>query len=144
MSTALTKEYQKLIERFAPRPIRNAEQKAAAVKLMKELASKGATKRTEDETDYLIVLGRLIADYERTLPSVQKFLKDPISPAESLAYLIEENELTQTQLAEEIGVDQGNLSAFLSGRRGLSKSLAMKLANRFKVSVTQFLPQDIA
>ncbi len=143
MSTTLTKEYQRLIERFALRPIKNAEQKTKAVQVMRELAMKGSTLRTEDESDYLVVLGRLIADYERTIPAVQKFVAETgaITPAESLAYLMEANDLTQTQLAEAIEADQGNLSAFLAGKRGLSKNLAIKLASYFQVSVELFLPK---
>lgn len=120
MSTTLTKEYQRLIERFALRPIKNAEQKTKAVQVMRELAMKGSTLRTEDESDYLVVLGRLIADYERTIPAVQKFVAETgaITPAESLAYLMEANDLTQTQLAEAIRPTRVTYRRFLPVSEG--------------------------
>ena len=97
--------------------------------------------RSADETDYYIALCKLICDYEYSLPSVQKFLKEARqgSPAEVLKYLMEENKLTQTQLATEVELDQGNLSAFLAGRRKLSSAAALKLAKRFALSSDFFL-----
>ena len=62
-----------------------------------------------------------------------------ITSAELLAALMEENGLTQSQLAHEIGCHQENISAFLSGKRGLSKAVAIKLADRFKVTADLFL-----
>jgi len=142
MAVTLSKEYKKLIEKFPLRPIRDAKRKTEALALMRTLALRGGS-LTDDESDYLAVLGRLIADYEQTEPAVQAFLADveAISPAEALAYLMEENNLTQTLLASELGIDQGNLSSFLSGKRGLSKANVVKLAHRFRVSEKLFLPR---
>ena len=66
---------------------------------------------------------------------------DRVLPEVALAFLLEENGLSQTQIASEPGIDQVNLSAFLNGKRGLSKTNAAKLASRFKVSANLFLPQ---
>ena len=142
MVGTLTKEYKALISRFPPRPIKDPTQKAAAVALMRELAMKGE-KCSADEEDYLVLLGTLISSYERTQPEIQKLLADAdkLTPEEVLAFFLEEHELTQTEIASELAIDQGNLSAFLSGKRGLSKTNATKLASRFKVSADLFLPK---
>jgi HTH-type transcriptional regulator/antitoxin HigA len=56
-----------------------------------------------------------------------------------LAGLMEEHGLSQNQLASEGIADQGNLSNILAGDREISKSLAKRLAARFKVPADLFL-----
>ena len=132
--------YWGLIKKFPLCPITNGLQHRKAIKVAKVLAIK-ADKRSADETDYYIALCKLICDYEYCLPSVQKFLKKArqASPVEVLKYLMEENKLSQTRLAAEVDLDQGNLSAFLAGRRKLSSAAALKLAKRFVLSSDFFL-----
>ncbi len=132
--------YWTLIRQFPLCPIRKESEFKKAVKVMRTLALKGL-KRSAGETDYLFVLGRLISEYERSKPSIQKLLKEAseISSVEMLKFIMEENKLTQTKLAQETGLDQGNISAFLAGRRKLSSAAAVKLAKRFHVSADIFL-----
>jgi HTH-type transcriptional regulator/antitoxin HigA len=67
-------------------------------------------------------------------------LKDPdVAPHEMLAYLMEERGVTQYQLAQAGIVDQGNLSRILAGKRSISKTLAKKLAEYFRVSAELFI-----
>ncbi len=60
------------------------------------------------------------------------------SPAEMLTFLMEQNGLTQTVLAQQIGVDQGLISKVTTGRRKVSRKLAERLAERFKVDPKVF------
>jgi HTH-type transcriptional regulator/antitoxin HigA len=60
------------------------------------------------------------------------------TPAEMLTFLMEQNGLTQTVLAQQIGVDQGLISKIASGRRAVSKDVATRLAERFKVDPAVF------
>lgn len=138
MTVTLSKEYKKLIERFPLRPIRTPDQFDAARKLMHELGNKGEV-RTADESDYLIVLADLVAKYERTLPAVKAFIDEPVEPQELLEHLMAEHGLNQSELARQTGVDRAHVSSFLSGKRALSKDTALKLADRFNVSVELFL-----
>jgi antitoxin component HigA of HigAB toxin-antitoxin module len=135
--------YWTLIKRFPLRPIVDDEQHKQAIELIKELAM-NAERRSADEVDYLSVLSRLIADYEQTKPSIQKFLQRvrQVSPTEALKFLMEESKTSQTQLAWDTGLDQGNLSAFLAGRRKLSSAAALKLAKHFAVSTDLFLSRQ--
>ncbi len=146
MVMSISKEYMRLIKRFPLRPIRTKADHVAAMKLVEELMTKGEENCTVDEIDYLSVIAELIQNYESTLPGIRKMraAAAAITPAEALSFLLEENGLTQVHLSEEIGCDRPNLSAFLAGRRGLSKSNAIKLAERFKVSVSLFLPTQRA
>ncbi len=107
---------------------------------MFELARKGSN-RSDDETDFLVVLSRLIRDYEENMPEVQEMMRrvQKISPAKIIQSLMDDHGLSQTQLAREADIDQGNLSAFLSGHRKLSPMTALKLAKRFKLSPDSWL-----
>lgn len=67
-------------------------------------------------------------------------LKNPdVAPHKVLAYLMEEHNVSQYQLAQEGIADQGNLSRILAGERSISKNLAKKLAERFHVSAEVFI-----
>lgn len=60
------------------------------------------------------------------------------TPAEVLAYLMEEHQLKQTDLAEELG-GQSIVSAILNGKRELNTGQVKALARRFNVSPAVFL-----
>ncbi len=59
-------------------------------------------------------------------------------PAAVLAYLMEEHNLKQTDLAEELG-GQSIVSAILNGKRELNTRQVKALAKRFNVSPAVFL-----
>lgn len=60
------------------------------------------------------------------------------APAEVLAFLMEEHNLKQTDLAEELG-GQSIVSAILNGKRELNTRQVKALAARFNVSPAVFL-----
>ena len=60
------------------------------------------------------------------------------TPAAVLAYLMEEHNLKQTDLAEELG-GQSIVSAILNGKRELNTRQVKALATRFNVSPAVFL-----
>ena|ERR1700733_3814335 len=133
MNTAQKKEYLQLVSDFPLVPLRSESQFEEAVKVMKKLASR-ISKLSNGESDYLCVLGDLIAQYEKRLPR----LAPEMSPQETLEYLMEANGLSQADLVHCVGY-KSNLSSFLHGKRGLSKRAAMRLAEYFKVSPVLFL-----
>lgn len=128
--------YMTLIREFPLVPLRTKKEFKRAVKVMKELAYRRSS-LTCGEADYLSVLGDLIARYENQLPR----MAEPMTAREALVFLMEENGLAQVDLVECVG-HKSNLSAFLSGRRGLSKRAAFRLGEYFKVSPTLFLGQE--
>lgn len=134
MSTApLNSEYMQLICAFPLRPINNKSQFEKAIALTKSLSYRRA-KLSSAQADYLAVLGNLIAQYESRLPR----LAPKMTPVEALRHLMEINGLTQTELVSLVG-QKSNLSAFMNGKRGLSKAAALRLAEYFKVSPVVFL-----
>lgn len=129
----IDKSYMELIRVFPLVPLRTKSEHNGAVKIMKELAYR-LDELNKGERDYLEVLSDLILKYESKLPSLGK----KISARKALAYLMEMNGLAQADLVEYVG-HKSNLSAFLSGKRGLSKKAACRLGERFKVSPEVFL-----
>lgn len=128
--------YMKLVSEFPLVPLRSNAEFEEAVKLMKRLAYRRNT-LSRGEADYLAVLGDLIAQYEKKLPK----LAAEMTPQEALAFLMEANGLRQTDLVEHVGY-KSNLSAFLGGHRALSKRVALRLAEFFKVSPALFLSKE--
>jgi HTH-type transcriptional regulator/antitoxin HigA len=137
MNTARAdKAYMELVREFPLVPLRNKSEFDEAIKVMKRLAYRRSS-LSNGEADYLTVLGDLIAQYEKRLPR----LAAEMTPQEVLAFLMESNGLAQADLVEYVGY-KSNLSAFLSGHRGLSKRAACRLAEYFKVSPALFLPKE--
>jgi HTH-type transcriptional regulator/antitoxin HigA len=124
-----------LIREFPLVPLRAKSDLEQAVSVMKRLAYRRSS-LSSGEADYLTVLGDLIAQYEKRLPR----LAEEMTPQEALTFLMEANGLAQADLVEYVG-HKSNLSAFLSGNRGLSKRAASRLAEYFKVSPALFLPK---
>lgn len=59
-------------------------------------------------------------------------------PVELLRYLMDENKLKAVDLAKLLGISKSLMSDILHYRRGLSKEIIRKLAERFKVSQELF------
>jgi HTH-type transcriptional regulator/antitoxin HigA len=133
-TTKVSTGYLALIKRFPLRPIRDEESLDAASEIFSELVLK-ADRKTSDENDYVTVLGRLIREYEED----SQTLAPPMTPQRALQSLIDDNELSQSELARQLKVSQSVISEFLGGTRGISKSLVLKLAEYFRVSPELFL-----
>jgi HTH-type transcriptional regulator/antitoxin HigA len=136
MSTKSTKStpqgpYLRLVRAFPLRPLRSDADLDAAVTVVDALVDRDEL--TEGEQDYLDVLSRLIEDYEDE--------HDPVpamSGLEALRFLVQENGLSQAQLARETRIPVTTLSEILAGKRGISPKVRATLAERFKVAPTVF------
>jgi len=133
-TTKVSNGYLALIKRFPLRPIRNEESLDAASDVFSELVLK-ADRKTSDENDYVTVLGRLIREYEEG----SQALAPPMTPKRALESLMEDNQFSQSELARQLEIPQSVISEFLGGKRGISKSLVLKLAEYFSVSPELFL-----
>lgn len=133
--TRVSKEYLSLIKRFPLRPILDEQTLDAASEIFGELVEK-AQSRTTGENDYLSVLGKLIREYEE---AHQYALARRMTPRRALKSLMEDNQLSQSELARRLEVPQSVISEFLAGKRGLSKGAIVKLSNYFKVSPEMFM-----
>jgi len=97
------------------------------------LSRSGDDKIQDEEADYVIVLSKLIADYETNLLGARA----EVSPSEALLFLMEQNNLRAVDLTHLVG--KTHLSAFLSGVRKLSKQEAVRLGAHFSVDPHLFL-----
>ncbi|HEY9679362.1 MAG TPA: helix-turn-helix domain-containing protein [Drouetiella sp.] len=132
-----SKQYIALTKRFPLLPICDEEMLDAASEVFSELVLK-ADQRTRDESDYLSVLEKLITEFETSIQGKQVSL----TPQRALESLMEDNKLTQSELARRLDAPQSVISEFLAGKRGLSKTLLVKLADYFKVSPELFLSAE--
>jgi HTH-type transcriptional regulator/antitoxin HigA len=129
---AISEDYMNLIRRFPLMPIRKKIQLKQAANLVDELSDR-LSALSRDERAYFDVLCDLIKHYES-----EQFKPDAVTPAEALKYLMEINNLTLNDLVPVVH-HKSHLSAFLHGKRSLSKANALRLAERFKVSPALFL-----
>ncbi|NVZ10761.1 helix-turn-helix domain-containing protein [Allochromatium humboldtianum] len=82
--------------------------------------------------DVLDYLADQVAAYEDVHTPIQES-----EPKEVLRFLMDQHGLKQEDLAD--CAPQSRISDILSGRRGISKEIAKKLAKRFNVSASVFL-----
>lgn len=113
-------------------PIRGEQHYAEMVGLLNELID--AVRNNEDHplSDLLEIVGELVSSYEAT-----HFPIEDAAPRDVLRYLMEEHELTQSDLPE-VG-SQGVVSEILSGKRTMNTRQAKALAARFNVSPAVFI-----
>jgi len=103
------------------------------VRVMDDLLDRIGANETHRLMPLLDLVTKEVESYENknhTLPDA--------APAAVLAYLMEEHNLKQTDLAEELG-GQSIVSAILNGKRELNTRQVKALATRFNVSPAVFL-----
>jgi HTH-type transcriptional regulator/antitoxin HigA len=85
----------------------------------------------EDEIELIQLL---IEDYE------SQFVKNkPLSSAELIQLLLNEHGKTASLFAKELGISKSVISEILSGKRSISKDLAIKISNRYKISLDEII-----
>lgn len=94
------------------RPIKTELDYELALKQMASIFH--ATKNTPDG-DKLEILALLIADYEARQYPIRK-----LSPIEALKAEMEEQGLTQSNLAERFGMSKGAISEIINGKKQMS------------------------
>lgn len=126
-----TEAYRALVAETLPKIIETDEEFKHFVAIMEDLDRRHAA-LTEEEQALLKLLERLIEDYDSRIELPQ------VSPHEMLEYLMNARGLKQADLVPVIGT-RGQVSDIVTGRRGISKTQAKKLAEYFQVSVDLFL-----
>jgi HTH-type transcriptional regulator/antitoxin HigA len=124
-------KYGDLCAEVLPKVIENDKEFDRMVEKLEGLTFKKSPTREEKALAKLIE--KLIADYDD-----ERYAVPHPSPREMLAYLLEQKSLKQADLAPVVG-SRAQVSAILSGRRGISKALAKKLAEFFHVGVELFI-----
>ncbi|MBW1738886.1 MAG: hypothetical protein JRJ69_15410 [Deltaproteobacteria bacterium] len=115
---------------FVLRPIHKKADYQNAMAVATDLSAR--TDLTCEQTDYLEVLTKLIADYEE-----KHFEMSKHSPQEILKFLAEENGMSGSDLGRILG-SRTLGPALLRGQRSLSKTHIKNLADYFSVSPALF------
>jgi HTH-type transcriptional regulator/antitoxin HigA len=124
--------YQSLLLDFTPRPIRTAREYRRALSFIEQHMRPHPPKA---ESELLELLSTLVMDYEsRTFPA------GDVSAGEMLAHLIDARGVTKAEVARVTGIPRATITSAISGHRGISKAVAVALANYFHVSPAVFLP----
>ncbi len=121
------------VREFALRPLRDEEEYRAAVDVLGRMASREDLQ--EGERDYLAALSRFVGDYET---QGRRSAMTKLSPLDVLRHLMEENDMNTTDLGCVLG-SRGLASEVLNGKRGLSKALIRRLAEKFCVEPGLFI-----
>jgi HTH-type transcriptional regulator/antitoxin HigA len=129
MSTTLANPTE-MIQKGAPRVIRSDKQLAEYTDALFQLTAKPAPANDDQEAIELLTL--LIERYES-----ERYALPDASPAEVLRFLLDQNGLTQRDVAVELG-SETTVSLVLSGRRQLTRDHIGRLSQRFHVSPSVF------
>ncbi|MDS1346540.1 helix-turn-helix domain-containing protein [Planktothrix agardhii] len=127
-------DYIELLTIFPPRPITSEEELELTQNMIDKLLDQG--KLSQDEKDYLNVLGALVYEYEQQ----QEPIPD-IYGVELLKSLIEDNGLRQKDLVS-IFKTESIVSDILNGKRELTKRHIEELAEFFHISPAVFFPRN--
>ena len=134
--SAARDSYLHLVRRFPLRRLKNRQEHAEAVKVLRRVSLAHQGDRNSGILDYLDVLADLIDQFERT--ARLKADTSRTSPAGIVRHLMAANGLTVTELARQIGIGQSNLSEMLGGRRDFSKRAISGLRHRFGLNPEVF------
>ena len=126
--------YIELLKQFPPRPIKSEEELEATQEIVNQLLDK--LQLTEEESDYLDVLGMLIYEYEKDLDIVPD-----IYGVELLKVLLEERNLKQKDLVS-IFKTESIVSDVLNEKRKLTTRHIQELAEFFNLSPAVFFPRS--
>jgi HTH-type transcriptional regulator/antitoxin HigA len=126
--------YWKLVKRFPLIHIRDEGHLDEAIELLGDLLR---LERDQGTQEYLDVLTDLVAAYED-----EHVPMPDVSEADVLRELMRSNQLSQMQLAKEVGMAQSTVSAVLTGARSLTKGQILELARFFGIAPAAFLPRE--
>jgi HTH-type transcriptional regulator / antitoxin HigA len=131
----LEDSYFELVRRFPLLPIKNERQYESAIAFLQELAVRNEKSLDSGEQAYLEALTQFVEDYEQNHHRIDV---EDLGPLDALRYLMSENNMKAIDLGHLLG-SRSVASQILSGKRKLSKTHILVLAERFKVEPGLFL-----
>jgi HTH-type transcriptional regulator/antitoxin HigA len=127
-------KYGKLLAKTLPKVIETREEFDRYVQMMEDFdrrTTAGEPLAPEEEA-LLALLERLVQDYDDRIELPE------VPPNEMVKFLMDQRGLRQAELVEVLG-SRAQVSAMVSGRRGISKAQAKKLAEFFHVPADLFI-----
>ena len=129
MSTAFANPTE-MIRQGAPRLIHSEDELTQYTQALFDLTAKPDP--TPDEEEAIELISLLIDHYE-----TEHYPLPEAEPAEVLRFLLEQNSLSQRDIAPELG-SESTVSLVLSGKRKLNRDHIARLSRRFNVSPAVF------
>jgi HTH-type transcriptional regulator / antitoxin HigA len=133
MSRAVLANPADMIRQGAPHVIHSDEQLAEYTAVLFNLTAKSDPTRDEEEAIELLTL--LIDRYE-----TERYPLPDVEPAEMLRFLLDQNGLSQRDVAADLG-SETTVSLVLSGARSMTRDHIARLSARFHVSPAVFFPR---
>jgi HTH-type transcriptional regulator / antitoxin HigA len=132
LTNNMTSDYIKTrgMETLKYKIIKTEEQYWEYCNILEELVSKKQNNEFEDEIEMLTVLIEKWDDEHSAL--------DEADPVELLKFLMAENKLKAKDLASILDISKSTVSEILHYRKGFSKEIIRKLAERFKLKQEAF------
>ncbi|MGA3027675.1 MAG: transcriptional regulator [Bryobacteraceae bacterium] len=128
-----TKRYGRLLANALPTVIKSEDENTRMLAIIEDLMAKGERNLTPEEDALLELLVDLVHDFEE-----QRYPLPSSPPHQMVAFLLEQRGLKASALWPVLG-SKGRVSEVLSGKRGVSKEQARKLAAFFHVGVDLFI-----
>jgi len=129
--TVSNRKYGNLLAKALPKVIETDEELERFSEMLESLDFAGR-ELTPEEKALEALLARLISDYD------DKVDLPDVSPQEALNYLMEHRGLRQVDLVPVLGT-RAQVSEIVTGKRGISKAQAKKLAEFFHTDVEIFI-----
>ena len=137
MSTSLidldTKRYGRLLAKALPAVIKSEDENNRMLAAIEGLMAKGEGNLTAEEDALLELLADLVHDFEE-----RQYPLPCSAPHRMVAFLLEQRGLAPSALYPVLGT-KSRVSELLSGKRGISKQQAKKLAAFFHVGAQLFI-----
>jgi HTH-type transcriptional regulator / antitoxin HigA len=127
-------KYIELVHAFPLRPLRSDAELDCAIAMIDSLIARDDLDSGEE--DYLDVLGDLVHKYEAEHDPIA-----PVSDADLIRFLLESNDMTQSELAERSEIAESTISEILVGKRTLSRRHIAAVSRVFRVSPSLFFPE---
>jgi HTH-type transcriptional regulator / antitoxin HigA len=131
-NTEKNQSYINLLKKFPPRPIASEDGLRATQQAIYSIIDKGAL--TEDEEDYLSVLGTLVHEYESQYHPIPDIYGVDLVKALMIEFNLKQKDLVPIFKTESI------VSDVLHGKRQLTTNHIQKLADFFHTSPAAFFP----
>jgi HTH-type transcriptional regulator/antitoxin HigA len=129
--------YGNLLREVQPQVIRDSQAHDNALAAVDRLMAEHAKAPNPAYEELIDLLATLIAKYED-----ETFPVPAATPVEVLRHLIEQQDLTQQQLAKQVGISPSHLSNILSREREITVEHARNFARVFNVSPLLFIDID--
>ena len=123
--------YFELVVQFPLRPLRSDAELNEAIRMVDSLLAKKSM--LPEEEDYLEVLSDLVKRYESDAHPMS-----PLPDADMLSHLMEAQGITQSELAQAIGIADSTISEVLGGKLALNRDHLGRIARFFHVSPNVF------